>query len=172
MLVIMPRLKVAIDFIGGLMAWRCYKLVYKLNSPLNIGWRKMGNLLQTRKYVLGRTMWGAVTAKLTQELGEYNYKNIGEFVGDNLIFTNFYPALDPVFPLLPNLQDGKQYMGNIPSDEFDFQFLSSRASTAINIEVNAAEESQLYEVEYIVPETKDNNSRQVFFDWLFICKRA
>ena len=45
------------------MAWRAYKIVLRLRSPLHIGRGKVGNLQRTRPYVAGRNLWGALTAR-------------------------------------------------------------------------------------------------------------
>src|SRR5213082_2804295 len=72
------------------MTWTAYRIVFRLLSPMHIGWRKVGNLQQTRPYVLGRSLWGALTARLTRISGSNDYSEIGEQVDQQLAFTYFY----------------------------------------------------------------------------------
>ena len=75
------------------MTWTAYQVSFRLLSPLHIGWRKLGNLQQTRPYVPGRSLWGALTARLTRELVGCNYRCIGAKVDKELAFTYFYPSI-------------------------------------------------------------------------------
>lgn len=139
------------------MNWQVYRLVFRLESPLHVGWRKTGNLMQTRPYLPGRVLWGAVTANLTQWLGETNYRALGEWVHDHLRFGYFFPARNPDKPLYPTYLTTQQqsgiYYGQEEMSEVEFErcFLSSLASTAIAYEANAAQEGSLHEVEFLVP---------------------
>jgi hypothetical protein len=161
------------------MTWQAYRLVYQLKSPLHVGWRKIGNLMQTRPYIPGRNWWGAATALLTQHVGTCDYESVGNLVRDNLIFSYFFLATDQDKPLplvpgwdtskgktyygpLPENQSqevvgetdtskGKTYYGPLPPDQFERRFLKSQAATAIDTQSNTSLEGQLYEVEYIAP---------------------
>lgn len=136
------------------MPWHAYRLIYRLESPLHVGWRKVGNLMQTRSYVTGRSWWGAATAHLTQWLGGRNYQPVGEFVRDNLIFGYFFLAEDPAYPLIPRWDRGELCYGSYSADEFERRFVKSLASTAIAYQHNTAAEGQLHEVEFIVPQVE------------------
>lgn len=128
------------------MAWIPYQITFRLLSPLHIGWKKAGNLQQTRPYVTGRTLWGALTARLVRDRRDKNYQEIGKIVDDELRFTYFYPATTP------------ESVGVWPwdtSDEFSWQFLSSCASTALSSKT--AEDGTLHETEYISPKTREGN---------------
>ena len=46
------------------MTWTVYRVTWRLLAPMHIGWRKLGNMQQTRPYVTGRNLWGAFTARL------------------------------------------------------------------------------------------------------------
>lgn len=128
-----------------------YRLVFQIKSPLHIGWRKIGNLMQTRYYVPGRAFWGAVTANLTRWLGETNYRKIGEWVKKHLRFGYFFLAENPDTPLYPHLLEGRLIYGpnGLEQAKFERRFLSSIASTAITPDSNSAEEGSLHEVEFI-----------------------
>jgi hypothetical protein len=156
------------------MTWQAYRLVYRLKSPLHIGWRKIGNLMQTRPYIPGRSWWGAATSRLTHHLGTYNYPEIGELVRDNLIFNYFYlaTAVDNLFtPCWYVFNYEKKEDGQNKSD-FDRRFIKSQASTAIDEQSNTSLEGQLYEVEYITPciEGKDTHTPVFAVGYLFARK--
>jgi len=129
------------------MTWTAYKISFRLLSPMHIGWHKLGNLQQTRPYVTGRSLWGALTARLTREAGNSNYHEIGEQVDDQLAFTYFYPSMEP----------SKVDLWPWPDDQWDkftWTFLGSYASTALENARNA-EAGSLHETEYIAPYTRE-----------------
>lgn len=127
------------------MTWTAYQITFRLLSPLHIGWRKLGNLQQTRPYITGRNLWGAFTARLTRELGGKDYEGVGKQVDQQLAFTYFYPSTQPENVLLWPWPD--QW------DEFAWTFLGSYASTALENARNA-EAGSLHETEYITPYTR------------------
>jgi hypothetical protein len=49
------------------MNWIGYRVVFRLRSPLHIGWRKAGNVQVTRPYLTGRSFWGALTERLVRD---------------------------------------------------------------------------------------------------------
>lgn len=135
------------------MSWQVYRLVFQLESPLHIGWRKIGNLMQTRYYVPGRSWWGAVTSGLTQWLGKSDYRQTGEWVRENLRFGYFFPAENMDDPLYPVQSGGQTVYGvnRLSEEVFERRFLNALASTAIAHESNVAEEASLHEVEFLTP---------------------
>jgi hypothetical protein len=136
--------------------WQAYRVVYRLESPLHVGWRKVGNLMQTRPYILGRNLWGAATAQLARWSGSNDYVAVGDFVKQHLIFGYFFPAFASGEVFIPRWNDGAFTFGNHSAAEFEREFLRSFASTAIEAESNSAAEGQLHEVEYIVPKVEGN----------------
>ncbi len=137
------------------MDWRVYKVVLKLQTPMHIGYRKVGNLQMTRPYVTGRVLWGALTARLTrnyhQNPSHKDYQDMGKNVSDNLRFTYFYPALQT---------KGQKNEYDIlwpwaPEESFRYRTLSGYASTALEYPQRAAEEGMLHETEFISPRTRD-----------------
>lgn len=131
------------------MTWSPYQVSLRILSPIHIGWRKTGNLQQTRPYVTGKTLWGALTARLVRDGGGTNYQEIGEKVDNMLIFTYFYPTTNPdkveIWP-----------WGN--SSKFSWSYLGSYPSTALS--GKTAEEGSLHETECISPKTR--NREQVY----------
>ncbi|MDD3248466.1 MAG: RAMP superfamily CRISPR-associated protein [Methanosarcina sp.] len=129
------------------MAWTFYRISLRLLSPVHIGWKKTDNLQQTRPYVLAKTMWGALTARIARDYGNFDYEKIGNEVAENLRFSYFYPTIIPnkidIFP-----------WENI--DDFSWKYLNSSQNTALN--QKTAEEGSLHETEYISPKTRNNKS--------------
>jgi hypothetical protein len=135
------------------MTWKAYQVAFRLLSPLHSGWRKLGNLQQTRPYVTGRSLWGALTARLTRERGSSDYEGIGKLVDDQLAFTYFYPSAQPhQVDLWPWLDTW---------DEFAWTFLGSYASTALT-DGHYAEAGSLHETEFIAPYVRHENSEGVY----------
>lgn len=127
------------------MMWTGYLVSFRLLSPMHIGWRKLGNLQQTRPYVTGRSLWGAITARLTRELGKSDYDEISDQIDEQLAFTYFYPSTKRhTVDLWPW---SNQW------DEFAWTFFGSYASTALE-NGHSAEAGSLHETEYIAPYTR------------------
>lgn len=133
------------------MVWKAYLVSFRLLSPMHIGWRKLGNLQQTRPYVTGRNLWGALTARLTRELGGSNYQEIGEQIDTQLAFTYFYPSKQP--------EEVSLWPWGEKRDEFAWAFLGSYASTALE-DSHSAEPGSLHETEFIAVRTRD--AQQVY----------
>lgn len=129
------------------MAWTHYTLKFRLQSPMHIGYRKVGNLMQTRRYVPGKNLWAALTARLTRDHHDGSqgkcYRTIGDLVQQNFRFSYLWPSLDGIEPYFP-----WEY------DDFDFQLLDSYASTVLDYTANSALEGSLHETEYIAPMTR------------------
>lgn len=128
------------------MAWKMYRVTFRLLAPLHVGWFKQGNVQRTRPYVTGKTLWGALTARLTRDGGTGNYQQIGQEVDQWLAFSYFYPSTDP---------DGVALWPWDDPDEFAWLYLNTYASTALNYEQNSAQEGSLHETEYIAPYTRE-----------------
>lgn len=132
------------------MTWQKYRLVFRMIAPLHIGYRTSGNLMQTRGYVPGRVMWAALTARLTRDEDNgadgQRYVAIGRLVQDHFRYTYLYPAI----------QNGDGLKTYYPWDEdFDYLFLNSYASTALNYPSQSSEDAMLHETEFIAPHTRN-----------------
>lgn len=132
------------------MAWSFYRVSLRIVSPIHIGWRKTDNLQQTRPYVLAKTMWGALTARLARDKGNFNYEEIGHKVAENLRFTYFYPTTKPHKTDIKDIKIDIFPWENI--DDFSWKYLNSSQNTALN--QKTAEEGSLHETEYISPKTR------------------
>ena len=143
------------------MTWTAYQVSFRLLSPMHIGWRKLGNLQQTRPYLTGRNLWGALTARLTREVGSSDYAGIGKQVDDQLAFTYFYPYALPGEDSTwswPDQWDDFAWPWS-DWDKFAWTFLGSYASTALANGRNA-EAGSLHETEFIAPRTREG--KQVY----------
>ncbi len=138
------------------MAWHCYQVVFRLRTPVHIGWGKIGNVQRTRSYITGRVFWGAVTMRLTRDLASQRgtvaqaqaYRDIGEQVHQCLAYSYFYPATmtNGAYQVVWPWED--------PS-RFRYRFLGSYNSTALSYPQQSAASGLLHEVEFLAPYTID-----------------
>ena len=171
------------------MSWLQYHIIFKLKSHLHIGYRKTGNLMQTRSYVPGKNLWAALTARITRDMGDGKsgsaYKKTGCKIKKNFRFSYFWPAIylegekiEPennkkkiwdklqthfTFDISDNGELEKIYPLKGKSNKFrpfDYLFLDSYASTSLDYQRQGAEEGSLHEAEFISPVTRDG--RQVY----------
>ncbi len=139
------------------MTWAHYRLTFRLLSPLHVGYRRTGNLMQTRPYVPGRLLWAALTARLTRDAGQGDdkeaYQRVGEQVQRTFRFGYLWPALgekdNP--KTLPNMA----YFPWEHKDDYDYLLLGSVMSTSLDPHQTTAHEGSLHEVEYLAPYTRD-----------------
>lgn len=151
------------------MNWIRYRVVFRLRSPLHIGWRKVGNVQVTRPYLTGRSFWGALTERLARDTmartgqiatNSNGYREVGKQVNEVLAFTYFYPAL----------QSGNNYQVVWPWDDertFRHRFLSSYQSTALIYPAHSAAEGSLHEIEFLSPHTLDTADPVYLLGYVF-----
>lgn len=134
------------------MSFIHYRIVLKLLSPLHVGKRKYGNLMETRDYVPGKTLWGALTARITRDFFDGNptyYEKVGNFIKENFRISYFWPSLDEENPYFP-----------WKHEDFDYILKSSYMGQPIDYSKKSTKEGQLHEVEYISPKARDG--KQVY----------
>ena len=144
------------------MAWKHYRLLFRLESPLHVGYRKVGNLMQTRRYVPGKNLWAAMTVRIVWLAGQGNsaraYQAVGETLKKHVRFGYLWPAHATekdehgrwILPTTPHFPWWKEA-------RWDYLYLDSRARTAIDPDIGTAAEGMLYDVEYIMPYTREGN---------------
>ena len=126
-----------------------YKLIFKQVQPIHIGSGSYGVIDETRVFIPGWTMWGALTKAYNLERG------LDLSLNQNL-FENiscFYPAFkkENNFEILfPEFQDGEFYLGDYPEDEFRAKFVDTFVSTAIKPLSNTALDESLHELNVIL----------------------
>ena len=165
------------------MTWEHHRIIFRLRSPLHVGYRKVGNLMQTRHYVHGKILWAALTARLTRDHdngadGEA-YVKMGVAVNECFRFGYLWPAIpsgdevkncDDVKTLFPsdwkgaNLKCLEKLFSHphiLEKDEhaFDYLFLDSCASTASSPHSRGALEGSLHDTEFIAPRTRDDGQQ-------------
>jgi len=126
-----------------------YKVKLKLLSPLHIGERKVGNLMQTRDYVPGRIIISAITTaiakQISNDINRELIKNIGNKLRSIFAIEYFWPTTDNL-----NKKPWK-----IEQEKFDYLFKFGYASQAVDFSKNSTEQDTLHEVEYIGPYTRE-----------------
>ncbi len=150
------------------MAWHPYQVVFRLRSPLHIGWGKVGNLQRTRPYVTGRVLWGALTMRLTRDTAgthgpapdSHAYQRIGGEVHQSLAYSYFYPATaaQSSYQIAWPWENPRQ---------FRHRFLSSYSGTALSYPQQAAATGMLYEVEFLSPYTIDSGAPVFLVGYVF-----
>lgn len=147
------------------MPWQSYEVIFRLQTPVHIGWGEVSNLLRTRLYVTGRVLWGALTMRLTRDMialpTAHDYQHIGKEVHQSLAVTYFYPAIanDEGYQIAWPWED---------SANFRYRFLSSYASTALSYPQQSAATGMLHEVECIVPHTIDCGKAVFLIGYIFV----
>ncbi len=148
-----------------------YKLVFKQIQPVHIGYKRWGVVNETRLFIPGQTMWGALTNAYgikkgwgKEDFEDNNNKAIFERI------TCFYPALknnnnvNEYTTLFPNYKNGEFYLEDYSESEFRYKFSESEfrykfvetfVSTAILQESRQAKEGSLHELDVILPKSKD-----------------
>jgi hypothetical protein len=99
-------------------------------------------LKQTRPYVSGSTLWGALSARIARDYLAGDYEQAQQWVNHSLKFTYLYPSTNPgKITLWPWGAD---------SQEFAWLYLSSYVSTALH-DGRSGLEGSLHETEHISP---------------------
>lgn len=155
------------------MSWKVYQWVWRLNGPLYIGIPPAGALNRCRLYVPARAIWGAVTAEISRSKNEDSfpaYAKIGEDIKENYRFTYMYPAMklnETYNPWLPKYIDKeglvwfhKEKKKPDSDRQFRKQILHTRPGTAINPELDSAQEGTLRETECMNPWYKESSNPQ------------
>ncbi len=135
------------------MNWTMYKIVLHLKSPLHVGAGRVGNLQLARPYLIGKTLWGGLTARITRDArpgatGSV-YREIGEQIKEHLAFSYFYPAIKK--------EEVDVWSWGEGADAFDWRYMDTYAATARNPKHNTALQGGLYETEFIAPTTRDGD---------------
>ncbi len=128
------------------MKW--YKIVFKQVQPIHIGMGSYGVINETRIFIPGWTMWGALTKT-------YNLQNGGDLSANQNLFENiscFYPCFDPEGKdvLWPNFENGEFYLGDYSERKFRAKFVDTFVSTAVIPDGRAAKEESLHEINFIL----------------------
>ncbi len=146
--------------------WKAYRLVFRVKSPIHVGYRKYGNLMQTRPYVPARTILGAITSRLTRSIFVPTtdwkcYRLIGETLNEYTRFTYFYIATE-------GNSDFEIHFPWRNPEEFYHRFIGSHVSTSLQSSIKAAEEGSLHETEFISPRSINDNRQVYLLGYVFV----
>jgi len=155
------------------MTWEICRLVFRLETPLHVGRRGWGIIQRTRPYLMGKNLWAATTARLTRWLDREDYEAVGNALKQVSVFTYCYPAVDPEEPFLPHYREkiGLCY-GDLTAVEFEYCFIGSYASTAIDPVAQAAEDASLHEVEVLLPHARDGGKQVYLCGYVLLHEEA
>lgn len=144
------------------MAWKLYRWVWQLDSPLHVGIPPAGSLNRTRLYVPAWTLWGALTAEIARSKsndGFPEYDSVGKEMRESVRLSYLFPAemVDGEWRAwLPRYKDGKGLIWErekggeeLEDHSLRMSLLTTRPSTAVNPESDTAEEKSLRETEVI-----------------------
>ncbi len=142
--------------------WDCYRVAFRAESPVHIGWHELGFVQRTRYYVPARNIWGALVAGLAPLLPEQPsveglYAKAQQEVGRLIRATYFFPAPDPDGQRMwaPHFEEGGRWLGDLRESEFERRFLTSQAATALDPSRLSAETGALHESEFLSPRGHD-----------------
>ncbi len=148
---------------------RWYKLTFKQLQPINLGYKKHGVINETRIFITGQSIWGALTNVYGKEKGwtKSDYKNQqNQKLFENI--TCFYPKIGDGEVLYPKYQDGEFYLGEMSEREFRYEFVTTYLSTAISPNSLNAKDESLHEIDIILPQDKDEKKQFFWVGYLKI----
>lgn len=141
------------------------QLIFKQRQPIHIGVGGYGVINETRIFIPGWTMWGALTKVYNMQ---YNNGELEEV-------SCFWPCFDKdgKAPLLPNFKDGEFYLGDYPESKFKAKFVDTFVATAINPISRMAKDESLHEINVILHGAKKDfieNEKEKQLYWTGILK--
>src|SRR5262249_45011379 len=129
------------------MAWTLLAVRFRLLSGAHAGSFPVGNILKTRSYVTGRMFWGAVTAALVRHGLQPRTRDGFERAGEQ---TRASARFGYLFPFETGIATDRVPAGCLErDDEWEYRFLDTYSSTALNYGEGSAEQGSLHEIEYI-----------------------
>lgn len=144
------------------MAEEWYEITLKPLQPLHIGSGNYGVVNPTWIFIPGWTMWGALTAafgiKNDWDKTALSTHQKALFEG----ISNFYPEIAGKTHF-PNYEKGDFCLGKFSEKKFRHIATDTFTSTAINALYQSANESSLHEIEYLLPETKENKPEDIYW---------
>ena len=137
------------------MCWK--KLVFKQIQPIHLGKHKHGVINETRIFIPGQTIWGAL-------VNSYAMENKKEFNDAKRKFTQiscFFPFIlqDGEGILFPNYKAGDFHLGDKSEKKFRYNFTDTLVSTAIDSSSLGAKDESLHETDFILPKGKEKQSQ-------------
>lgn len=147
--------------------WVKYETIFKVLTPVHVGYHKLGIIDRTRYYVPGKNFWGGLTAKITPYLG-FDYERVGAFLKENIVFCYHYVYCNGRLYKPEFRDDGVYYYENIRRYQFEKRFIGSLSHTAIKGETFTAQEESLHEVEFILDRDKKEKQQVYLKGYFFV----
>jgi hypothetical protein len=122
--------------------WNAFRLIMQLDSPLHCGYRALGNMKQTRPYLPGSALWGAVSARIARDFLSGKYESAGAWVNHYLRFSYLFPST--------GAEEVTLWPWGETEPEFAWEFLSSYSSTSLR-DGRSKLDGSLHELEQILP---------------------
>jgi len=132
------------------MCW--YKLIFKQKQPIHIGKFEWGVVSETKIFIPGWTMWGALVNAYITKNKIHDISKIEEIQRYFETITNFFPSFDGENILEPKYKNGNFYLGNYSEEKFRYKYIKADFKTAVEPISRKAKDEHLYEFEYIIPE--------------------
>jgi hypothetical protein len=148
------------------------KVVFRADSPIHIGWHKLGFVDRTRLYIHGRAIWGALAERIAAECFRNDgvpgmYHAAQQMCKRSLRFTYFFPTDQPNgsvvwFPRFSGSGAGNSLRyGNRTIAELEAAVVFSDTSTAIAATSFSAQSGALHETEYLAHEWFDIHKKSI-----------
>lgn len=150
------------------MSENYYEIIFEQIQPLHLGFKKHGVVSETKIFIPGQTIWGAlVNSFIKKDIQEKDKIKIQEI---QKMFENiscFFPIIKNgdnfENVLTPEYKDGELYLGDYSERKFRYYFTDTFVSTAVNTKNREAVEGSLHEIDYILPNKKDKIKEKLFW---------
>ncbi len=148
-----------------------YLLIFEQIQPLHVGAGSYGVVSETRIFIPGWTMWGALTNAYCRMMGEHPKENQESFEKITCFYPSFHPSTgkDNENVLFPVFKGGKLHLGQFSEDKFRAMFVDTFVSTAINPAYRSAKDESLHEINIVLPKAKFGysvNSKEQRLYWI------
>lgn len=145
---------------------KIYKLVFKQLQPIHIGAGAYGVISETRIFIPGWTMWGALTKAYNLQKGNALSENQSLFENISCFYPSFDEEGDTV--MFPEFKGDEFYLGKYSEKEFRAKFVDTYTSTAILPNSRMAKDKSLHEINVILPGVKkdyreEKNEEQLYW---------
>lgn len=162
------------------MKWVVYQLLFRVASPVHVGWRRVGNCWQCRPYLPAYPLLCALAARVTESGRRFQadkgnpYLSSLSWLKEHIRLTYFFPALQenaqltvffPFYREDGGLEYAKRRQGldgkfslsendTYSAEEFDYLFMDAQSRTALSYPERTALTGALYHFEFLRPFTR------------------
>lgn len=137
--------------------WTAYALDYRAESPVHIGWHRLGQIRRTRYFIPARNVWGSWTAAWARRTGGPSFSEGNPYTKAEAClekwarFTALFPWTAEDGPLRPKYGDSGLGYGKDRQSAgwFEAKFVHGVASASIDPWSFTALDGALHEREYL-----------------------